>query len=362
MTKDADQVFDIKAANLSLKSAMASAIDTGKKIDLKNLNLGADGNALAIDEELGRTIMERARENVAILGLIASKSVGSVEYREMVLVNFPTTAAVGEQTSGTNPAINWDQTDTQKYVSMSLMVAKQYAKPQISREAINDPHIDIFAHLQSLLAEELSRYWARQVLFGAGDGSNNMLRGILGPLRFTGSTGDSALPTFHASTPRPVNTYPSLPSGITDSIGHTDPTDPDSAIDNVIDLTAKLPSRYLSGSVYTMNRFTLAQYRKLKDLEGRPLIQFEAGSFMLAGYPVVLEDYMPLADGTTEAGVNVKAPVIFGKLAEAYALCSIDEHFLVDPYSVDGAIVLKTEIRKGDIVQKNDAIVILATD
>lgn len=359
--KTMSQSFDIKEANITLKSALATAIDNGKKVDLKALTISGDGNGqLAIDEELGRTITERARENVAILGLIASKSVGSVEYREMVLVNFPTTDKVGEQTSTANPVANWEQTGTQGYENLAMVVAKQYAKPQISNEAIADPQIDIFSHLQSLLAEELSRYWAQQVLFGSG--ATNQLRGILGAMRFddTATTGESFKETFGA-TPRPIDFYPTIASGAAGSLGDTDPTAVGSAIDNVIDLTAKLPSTYLNGSVYVMNRFTLAEYRKLKDLEGRALISFEAGSFNLAGYPVVLEDYMPTVAGVNASGVTINAPVIFGKLDQAFALCSIDENFLVDPYSADGAVVLKTTVRKGDIVQKNDAIVILST-
>ncbi len=348
--KNVETPFDTKAANLNLKQAIAGAIESGRPLDIKTINTGADGVNLGIAEELGRTIIERARENVAILGLIASKQVGSVDYREMVLAAFPTTAVGSEQTG--NPADAWNTTAGQKYQSIAMNVGKQYAKPQISREAINDPHIDIFAHLQTLLAEEISRYWAGQVLFGEGDSSNNLLRGILSTKRM--SAVESVKPTFGAD-PRGVEFYPVLKTGINDTIGDRDATAANSAIDNVIDLTAFLPSKYLAGAKYVMNRFTFAEYRKLKDLEGRPLIQFEAGGFQMAGFPVVLEDYMQNEDGSR------KAPVIFGDLAKAYALCSIDDYFLVDPYSADGAITLKYESRKGDLVQQNDAIVILNT-
>ena len=349
-TKQAEAVFDVKSASMQLKTAIQDAVSNGRPLDLKQMQTGADGVALGIDAELGRTIIERARENVAILGLITAKTVGSVEYREMVLANFPATGAVGEQTG--NPADVWAQTGTQKYVGVSMQVAKQYAKPQISRESINDPHIDLFAHLQSLLAEEVSRYWAVQVLFGEGNGSNNQLRGILSTKRFGA---ESFKATMHATTPRGVEFYAAMKTGIADSIGDRNPTAANSAIDTVIDLTAMLPSKYLGASKFVMNRFTLAEYRKLKDLEGRPLIQFEAGGFNLSGFPIVLEDYMQNEDGTR------KAPVIFGDLSKAYALCSIDDFFLVDPYTADGAITLKYEARKGDLMQANDAIVILNT-
>ena len=91
--KNMELQFDTKALNAKLKEVFAS----GEKadfatIDTKTWAIGGSGNeSLAIDEELGRTIIERARENVAILGLIANKSVGSVEYREMVLRTYPGT-------------------------------------------------------------------------------------------------------------------------------------------------------------------------------------------------------------------------------------------------------------------------------
>ena len=349
-TKDMEQHFDVKAANTTLKLEIKAAMETGRPLDLKTINTGADNVGIngGIAEELGRTVLERARENVAILGLVASKTVGSVDYREMVLVSYPTTNEGTEQVG--DPASVWLTTNGQAYENIAMNVGKQYAKPQISREAVNDPHIDIFAHLQSLLAEEISRYWAVQVLYGNGTG--DQLRGILGPMRF--SAAESFKETIGVD-PRNVEFYPAFKTGVADSIGDTDPTAVNSAIDTVIDLTAVLPSKYLGGANFVMNRFTFAEYRKLKDLEGRPLIQFEAGGFQMAGYSVVLEDYMQPQDG------SLKAPVIFGDLSKAFALCSIDDFFLVDPYSADGAVTLKYESRKGDLIQLNDAIVILNT-
>ena len=357
--------FNMKALNLELKSIFALAkndrVQTNlANVDTKALTIGSgNGEALAIDEELGRTIIERARENVAILGLIASKTIGSTDYREMVLRAYPETKAGTEQTgnSGTAPGDIWALTATATYEGVSLNVGKQYAKPIISNEAIKDPHIDIYAHLVSLLAEEMSRYWALQVIYGNGTGDN--LRGLLSTSRI------SAVESVKSNAIRDFDFYPVELSGIEDSIGDTDPTAVNSAIDNAIDLTIVLPSAYLAGAMFTMNRRTLGAYRKLKDLEGRPLIQFESGSFSLVGYGVTIEDYMPDINGTNPASyalADMRMPVIFGQLSKAYALCHIDDNFLVDPYSADGGVMLKYESRKGDIVQHNDAIVVFRTD
>lgn len=361
----APQMTEMKLDTKAVSDALKGVLAKGEKFDLgdldtKSLVIGdnAGGHELAIDQELGRAIIERARENVAILGLIATKNVGSTDYREMVLRQYPASAEGAEQTGNSNtaPGDIWALTGTQTYESVVLNVGKQYAKPIISDEAIADPHIDIFAHLKTLLSEEMSRYWALQVLFGNGAGNN--LRGIIG------ARIDATESVKPAST-RNFDMYPVVLSGVVDSIGNTDPTAASSAIDNAIDLTIEIPSMYLAGSKFVMNRRTLGKYRKLKDLDGRPLIQFEAGTFNLVGYAVSIEDYMPDVDGTNAGGLGATAaryPVIFGDLKRAYALCSIDDKFLVDPYSADGGVMLKVTSRKGDIVQHNDAIVLMRSD
>ena len=361
-TKTMELQFDQKALNVKLKEIFSSknAAVNFADVDTKALTIGGAGDAqLAIDAELGRTVIERARENVAILGLIANKSVGSVEYREMVLRAYPATAGQAEQTGTTGNGTVWGQTGTQSYVEVAMTVGKQYSKPLISMEAVSDPHVDIYAHLVSLLAEETSRYWAKQVFFGTGSG--NDLRGILHNHATTGRIDPTISAVVDAGV-RDVNYFPVVASGILNSIGDSDSTAALSAIDTAIDLTVFLPTKYLSGAKFIMNRRTLGQYRKLKDAEGRPLISFDAGGFSLVGYGVVIEDYMPDVDGANEGTQTVKTPVIFGDLSKAFALCSISDNFLFNPYKADGAIMLEYTSRKGDIVQNNDAIVILASE
>lgn len=349
--------FDVKQANDVLRQAMNP--DTAKgQMEIKALTIaGADGEALAIDDELGRSITERARENVAILGAIGAKAVGSVNYRELVLQTYPSVGTTGENT--TLAGADWSATDTQKYVEVSMKVGKQYAKPQISDEASKDPHIDLWAHLQTLLAEETARYWAQQVL--AGDGGANNINGILkdnasatvGHLDTRDATDDGTKgESWKPVATRDVNKFPILPTGVAGGMPATAP----SFIDLLIDVTVAVPSKYLSESKWYMNRRTQALVRKLKDGEGRPLLQFEGGAFNLLGHPVVLEDYMP----------NVASdsfPIVFGDLAKAYRLCDIDSTYLIDPYSVDGATQIKTSTRKGSLIGANDAIVVvMATD
>lgn len=341
-TKTASLEKFSKAAN----ALMIDSIKSGVEVDFQELTTkaltiaGSDGESLAIDDVLGRSIIESAREKSTILSLVGMKNVTSKQYREMVLMTLPSTNSTTEQISGTD----WDLTDTQTYSEVSANFAKQYAKPQISIEAMDDPELNLFAHLQSLVAEVMAEYWAKQVI--AGTGTANTLRGILGAARLSESEG------IKEQADRSLEHYPIMYSEVAGALGDVDPTNSGCLMDVVIDLTTKLPSKYLSGSYFLMNRRTLGEYRKLKDTLGRPLVQFEEGGFTLAGYPVKIEDLWPdITDGSY--------PVLFGNLSKAFALINYSEHYLLDPYSVDGAVQLKTTVYKGDIVQNNDAIILL---
>ena len=330
-----------------------------KEIDTKTLSISGAGDAqLAIDNVLGRTIIERAREEVVILGLIANKNVSSTDYREMVLRARPAVSAGTEQDGTTAPGDIWALTATTTYTEVAMNVGKQYAKPLLSDEVINDPVINLMAHLESLLVEELARYWALEVLYGNGQANN--IDGILSTFLPTQDSENDA-----DAGARAKDKYRVVMSSVEDGLGNASPTHASSAINVAIDLTVELPSRYHKNSKFVMNRRTLGLYRKLKDTQGRPLIQYESTGFVLVGYPVAIEDYCPDVNGTNPAGIsaeNARYPVIFGDLSQAYALCSIDDKFLVDPFTADGGTVLKYTARKGSLMQKNDAIVVLRSD
>lgn len=349
-----DEGFDVKAASDVLRKAMNKDTATGQ-VEIKALTIaGAGGESLAIDDELASTIIERARENVVILGAIGSKNVGSVNHREMVLATYPDVSETGENT--TLAGADWSATATQTYTEVVMKVGKQYAKPQITDEAASDPHIDLYGHLQTLLTAEIGRYWALQVL--GGNGSANQINGILHDGKDAGTTGH--LDTRDATTDgtkgeswkdaatRSPSVYPIIPTGAAATL----PAAASDVIDLLIDATVVVPSKYLGASAWYMNRKTQAVLRKLKDADGKALLQFEAGAFTLLGHPVVLEDYMP-------SPAAESFPIIFGDLNSAYRLCNIDENYLIDPYSVDGATQIKTSSRKGSLIGNNDAIVVI---
>lgn len=335
----------LKAFGKNASTLLLKALETGQEINLAELSTkaltigGTDGEALAIDDVLGTAILAAAREQSTILSLIGNKNATSKHYREMVLRTYPSTAETTEQITGAD----WSLTDTQTYEEVAALFAKQYAKPQVSIESMDDPSIDLFAHLQSLLIEEMSRFWAQQVI--GGSGAANRLRGILG-FRTTEIEGVKDQAT------RSLEHYPIMYTEVAGALGVADGTAAGSVIDVIIDLTTKLPTKYLGAAKFLMNRRTLGEYRKLKDTLGRPLIQFEEGGFTLVGYPIAIEDYWPdiAADSF---------PVLFGDLKSAYALINYSEHYLLDPYTVDGAVLIKSTVEKGDIVQNNDAVILL---
>ena len=212
--------------------------------------------------------------------------------------------------------------------------------------------IQIYNHLLKLLDEEISRWLILQVLFG--DNSGKSMRGILSSNRLdiTDATGQAWKKTIDQSDPRDPDHYPAIGTGVSGGL----PVSDNEIIEFMIDVTEALPTKYLSKAKWYFNRKLRARLRKVKDADGRPQYtnDNQGSSLMVEGYPIVIEDYLP--DYTT-----ADAPfAIFGDLNSAFSMSPGDiDKLLLDPYSVDGCVVVKTDKEFFEIVGKNDAIIVL---
>lgn len=388
----------------AMKTIVKEWLHAGKHISLKDFavnhtkSLNVDGStagggfpeyqgttADTISRQLGTQIHEAAREASTIFNELGRKTVSSTDYSELVLNAYPMVAGGKEQMgefSGHNDNVGdndtypdiWDNTATQRYTRVHLAVGKQYAKPLISTEAINDPAINVYAHLQQLLAREQSYYWEYQCLFG--NGSKDNIRGVLSGERLKIGTkgtdaGDSWNDTLPRYTPdgqivrgRNVEHFQAVSSVIQDSNNTDVPLNPATKehhamiIDFLIDLEATLATQYLAGAKWYMNRRTRAALKKIRNADGDLILTSETqGGFSLLGYPVMIADFIPDIPETVQTDPRVATWLMFGDLGKAAAIADIDEHYLVDPYTVDGAVQIKSDIRKGDIMQANDAVI-----
>jgi HK97 family phage major capsid protein len=310
------------------------------------LNLTNTGEGLeSIDQVLSREVTERAREAYPIMGEVGMRNMPR-SLREEVLISYPSVQQGIENVAGATIS----ETDVQRYGEVVNQVAKINAKPRITDEAMSGSDLDLYGQLLRLLDDEVGRYVVNQILFGNGASKN--MRGILSSNRLdvTNTTGESFKQTIGADA-RDPDFYPAIGTGVSGGLLATDREN----VDWLIDFETALPTKYLAGAKWYMNRRTLAAFKKLRDADDRPI--FAAGymgePMSICGYPVVIDDYMPNYD-------VANAPfLIFGKLNEAFYISPGDiDYILLDPYTSDGNTIVKVNKEYFEIVGKNDAIII----
>ena len=371
--KNPATAIDTKQEKMAVRSivmkAVGSVIKGGKnqkgdvfdsiksEIDLQvkalNISTPAEGG-LAIAEVLAMDVMDYAREFSPISQHVLMKSSITRDYRQMIKITYPGVSEGVENVAGTVPA----ETSTQEYTEVKSKEFKLYAQPRITNEALYGTDINVYQDLLVSLGEEIGIYLAAQLLFGDGTGKN--ARGILSSNRInlTNLTGESFLPTL---TPTGVGArnsdfFPAIPTGVSGSIG----TDDVAIVDYIIDVTNTLPTRYLPGAAFYMNRKTKGVFEKVRDADNRPIFVHDyiegltGKQLMLNGYRVIIDDTMP----------NVAAEstfAIFGDLSRAFAMNSGDiDQMLLDPYTKKGSLIVYTEKEFFEMVQRSDAILVLA--
>lgn len=327
-------------------------VEKGAAEQFKVLNItNADEGGRAVAEVLSRDVIEYAREYSPVLGQVGRKPSMTRNFRELVLVSYPSTQEGIENVPGVTIA----ETTTQEYKEVRSKEFKVNAKPRITDEAMYGADIDLYGDLIRLLGREISIYLAAQVLYGDGTGKN--ARGILSSNRvdITDSTGESWKPTLAADpdNARDSDFYPTYSTGVDGGLG----SDDEAIVNLFIDIVNTLPTQWLAGSAWHMNRTTKGVIQKVRDADNHPIFMnsyMEGGTMMLMGYPVVIDDTLPdLASDST--------PIIFGNLDAAFAINDGDiDKMLIDPYTVDECTVVKYSKEMFEMVQNSDAILVVA--
>lgn len=327
-------------------------IATGSAEHFKALNItNADEGGRAVAEILSRDVIEYAREYSPVLSQVGRKPSMTRNFRELVLVTYPSVQEGIENVAG----VTITETTTQEYKEVQSRTFKVNAKPRITDEAMYGADIDLYGDLIRLLGREIGIYLAAQVLYG--DGTDKNARGILSSNRvdITNLTGKSFLPTLAADPDdaRPADYYPVYTTEVSGALG----SDDEAIVDLLINITNTLPTQWLSGAKFHMNRKTKGVLQKVRDADNNPIFMnsfAEGGRLMLMGYPVEIDDTLPdIAANST--------PIIFGNLGAAYAINDGDiDKMLIDPYTVDGCTVVKYDKEMFEMVQNSDAILVVA--
>ena len=322
---------------------------------VKTLNLSTPAQGgYAVMEVLSMDVLDHAREFSPIVQQIMLKSDMTRDYRQLIKITYPSIAEGIEAVAGTVPA----ETSTQTYAEVKSKVFKLYAQPRITNEALYGADINVYQDLITTLGEEIGIYLAAQILYG--DGTDLNARGILSSNRvdITDATGKSWLPTLtpNGVGARPSDYFPALGTGVSGDFGADDVA----RVNFLIDAEAALPTRYLVNAKWYMNRKTLARWKKVRFDDGKPALVWDyidgtRGRVpLLNGYPVVIDDTMP------DVAAN-STPMIFGDLSRAFAYAPGDiDQLLLDPFTKKGNLIIYVEKNFTEIIQRSDAIIIVA--
>ena len=214
------------------------------------------------------------------------------------------------------------ETDTPTYKKLSIKVNKLYAEPQISQDLIDDAYIDIEAELAQNVAESFMVLENRAFIIGDGVAQP---KGIL----------DYAAGTTWG-------TIEQIPSGEASTLTYN----------GLIDLVYSLKDAYATRATFLMRRTTVAEVRKLTDLNEQPLWMPGFGSepATLLGFPVRRAADMPAVAPNALA-------IAFGDFSRGYIIVDrMGTRILRDPYTSKPFVKFYTTKRVGGAVDNYEAI------
>ncbi|HYF87420.1 phage major capsid protein [Azospirillum sp.] len=231
------------------------------------------------------------------------------------------------------------ETGTPQVGSHRIPVHEQYAEPHITQRLLDDAAVNVEAWLSGKIADKLIR--VENTAFVLGDGVGKP-RGFL-------SYGANAVTT--KDTSRPWGKLQYIATGKAGGFADTNPGD------KMIDLVHALHPAYRTGAVWTMNRATVAEVRKLKDGDGNYL--WSMGN-IAAGQPQSLLGYgIEELEDMPDIAANA-FPIGFGNFKVGYIV--VDRQgirVLRDPYTDKRFVKFYTTKRVGGDVQNFDAIKLL---
>lgn len=331
----------VRGGVLDLKEFIATIADEFKTL---NISTPAEGGS-AVASVLSMDLIEYAREFSPILSKLGMKNGLTRDFTELVLVSYPSVGDGIENVAGVTLAATTEQT----YKSVKADVIKVYANPRITDEAMKGTDYNVYADLIRLIGQEITIMLAYKVYYG--DGSDKNGRGMLASNRvdITNITGKS----FVLAPARDPDYFPVVPTGVSGALG----ADNDATIDFFTTVKNKLPTMYLNGAVWTMNRNSLSAIEKVKDADGHPLLISSyktGGDAEILGHPVELDDTLPdiAADST---------PILFGQISRAFAMANGDiDYMLPNPYKISGVTIYEYHKEIFTIMQASDALIVIA--
>lgn len=243
--------------------------NAGSQVDeIKALSAGSDPDGgFAITPDMSGRIAQLVRDTSPMRQVANVVTIGTDALEGIHDLNEATSGWVGETETRS-------ETTTPKIGEYRIPVHEQYAEPRATQKLLDDALFNIEDWLASKIAERLSRM--ENDAFVNGNGIKKP-RGFL--------TYAAGLPTASA-----FNVIEQLPSGAAGAFAASNPGDA------LITLVYALKSAYREKAVFMLKRSTLAEVRKLKDIDGnylwQPDFQMKQGGTLL-GFDVVEAEDMP---------------------------------------------------------------------
>lgn len=304
-----------------------------------NLRVGLDNQGgFLVPVEMETIVRERLFDTSPMRQIAQVQEIGSDKWEAPYMSDDAVSGGwVGEM--DTRP-----ETGTPDLGMMTIEAFEQYAMPKASQRALDDPILDLGNWIMRVTGNKMIR--TENAAYVTGDGSKKP-RGFVdygtesvtttdaagrdwGKLQYIASGGAGVFPT---------------------SSGKDDAT-------ALIDMIAELHEGYHAGATWAMSRRTAAAVRKLRDADGRYLVDFEganslagnAALFSLHGYPIAQLDDMPVIASDSFS-------IAFGNFMEGYMIVDrLGMRTIVDNITTKGQVKFYMTKRTGGDVQNFDAI------
>lgn len=302
----------------------------GKDFDRKALSVSNDGQGVTVREDWLDRIFMKIRESSPVRQVASAVSTESNEVE--VLVDR------GE------PESNWvTETDARSPTTLDFLtrhkiaVNEHYAYPSATQQMLEDSQFDVEQWVQGKTAARFARQENFNFINGDGVGKP---RGILDYARVPEAD-------FTWGADPDLYEIGSVFTGVDGELAGTNPQDV------LYDLVDALKADYLPNASFLLRRSMWNQIRKLKDNDGRSLLQVslaEGAPDRMLGYPVRLAEDMPVLAADVPG-------ILFGDFREAYTVVDrLGIGVLRDPYTQPGFVRWYVRKRVGGALTNPEAV------
>lgn len=293
-----------------------------RELERKALNTTTDEDGgFAVPEELDRTLIELAGQEVVMRQECRVITVGGTGYKKLANLGGAGGGWVGEQDA--RPA-----TGTPKLAEVKPTWGELYANPQATQTMLDDAFFNVEQWLTTEQQTEFSQQEEAAYSYGSGV---NKPKGLFAHATTAEADKDRAFGVLQHL----------LAAGVTVTG------------DDLIKLIHALRKPYRAGAKFMMNGLSVQAVRLLKDGQGnylwRPGLEMDAPSVLL-GYGIAENEEMP----DLAAGVQ---GIAFGNFKRAYTILDrIGTRVLRDPYSNKPFVGFYTTKRVGGMLENSQAV------